>query len=410
MRDGLTPGHRGDIAWPIDASQTIHLGARGPGPGLVVFSTPAMINLMEHAAREALAPFLEPGEESVGVSVEVEHLAPSAPGGTARAEARVTAVDGRLIDFEIVAYDDRERIGSGRHRRAVIRLDKMRARVAEKTAAPTGAPAASPSPDHAASPPALETLRIAIAGPVATITLDRPNRRNAVDTRMTADWERAVAWLGAHPEIRVAIVTGAGPAFCAGDDVRELPSLGLAEARALSLRQARLYLSFESLPQILVAAVNGPAHGAGSVCAVACDFRIASINATFAMPEISLGWAPGYGVAQLTALVGKAQAAELCLLGQAIPARRALEIGLVHQVVPPPMLLPTARKLADRLLATPPVALRETKRLLHLDEGTRPKLAHLADTDAYLRCLDTADAREGIAAFAEKRPPRFTGR
>jgi enoyl-CoA hydratase/carnithine racemase len=143
------------------------------------------------------------------------------------------------------------------------------------------------------------------------------------------------------------------------------------------------------------------------VCAYSCDFRIASHAAEFGMPEILLGWPPGYGVAQLTALVGKARALELCLLGKPISAAAALEIGLVHQVVPQGRLMSAAQSLASELLARSPAALAETKRLIHGDEGLVPKVAYLADTEAYIRCLAGPDAREAIAAFRDKRPPRF---
>jgi enoyl-CoA hydratase/carnithine racemase len=169
-----------------------------------------------------------------------------------------------------------------------------------------------------------------------------------------------------------------------------------------------MYLAWERLPQVFIAAVHGNALGAGCVAAYSCDFRIAAADARFGMPEIRLGWPPGYGVAQLAAMVGKARALELCLTGEAIAARTALEYGLVHSVVPRLRLLPAARELAETLLRQPPEALRQTKRLIHLDEGLLPKATHQADTDAYIRCLELPDAREGIAAFREKRAPGFS--
>jgi enoyl-CoA hydratase len=254
-------------------------------------------------------------------------------------------------------------------------------------------------------------VKVAVADRIATLAFNRPHALNAVNVQMTAEWEQVVAWLAGHPEeIRIAIVTGAGQAFCAGDDVKELPSLTLDAARALSLRQASLWLALERLPQPVIAAVNGPAQGAGCVAAYSCDFRIASHAATFGMPEIKLGWPPGYGVAQLTALVGKARALELCLTGDPIPASRALEWGLVNEVVSAAQLLPRAHQLATRLLTLPAEAVRATKRLVHADEGAQPKIAHRADTEAYIRCLALPDAREGIAAFAAKRRPNFGGR
>ena len=141
--------------------------------------------------------------------------------------------------------------------------------------------------------PAFKTLLVAVSAQVATVILNRPQALNAIDTVMTADLEQLVAWLAGHPEdIRVVILSGAGPAFSTGDDVKELGTLSLEFARELSLRQAQLYLAFESLPQPLIAAANGAAVGAGCVCAYSCDFRIASHAASFGMPEIRLGWTP----------------------------------------------------------------------------------------------------------------------
>lgn len=405
MIPGLQPGHVGHLTWIVDPTMTITLGSH---PRATVFSTPFMIMLMERAAREALRPFLEDGEDSVGVEVAVEHLGPAALGDTVRAEARVTAIEGRRVSFDVQAFAGAREIGRGSHRRAMVRLDRLIENL-EKTTGDLGL-----AQDVAANRghlPELETLAVAVADRVATITFNRPKVLNAVSRQMTAEWEQVVAWLAGHAEeIRVAVITGAGSAFCAGDDVKELAGIGPDDARRLSLRQANLWLAFERLPQPIIAAVNGPALGAGCVIAGACDFRLASHAATFGMPEIKLGWPPGYGVAQLTALVGKPRALELCLRGESIPAAKAQAWGLVHEVVPSAVLLAQARQWADALLAQPAEALRATKRLVHADEGQLPKVTHRADTEAYVRCLALADAREGIAAFAEKRRPRFTGK
>ncbi len=228
---------------------------------------------------------------------------------------------------------------------------------------------------------------------------------------MTDELQRVVAWLAGHPqEVRVALITGAGNAFCAGDDVKEVAGLSPEAARTLSLRQANLFLALEQLPQPVIAAVNGPAFGAGCVAAYSCDWRLASHAARFAMPEIKLGWPPGYGIAQLTALVGKARALQMCLTGKAVTAAEAFQWGLVNELVPATKLMQSAEQVAARLLTLPAEALRQTKRLIHLDEGQLPKVAHRSDTEAYLHCLALPDAREGIAAFIEKRPARFEGK
>jgi enoyl-CoA hydratase/carnithine racemase/predicted thioesterase len=378
----------------------------GSNPRATVFSTPSMIMLMERSAREALRPYLENGEESVGMQVAVEHLAPTPLGRRVTGRAVVTSIDGRKIEFEIQAEQNGTIVGQGTHQRAVIKLDRFIQQI----------PATYPSTGDAGmteqyatgGPPDFRTLDVTCDRAVATVTLNRPAALNAVDMQMTYDLEGLVGWLNANAaEIRVVIITGKGRAFCAGDDVKEVATLDTDVARGLSLRQAELYLSFERLPQPIIAAVNGHTLGGGCVLAYSCDFRIASYSAVFGMPEIKLGWAPGYGIAQLTALIGKARTLDLCLSGRTISAHDAHAWGLVHELVSQNRLIPRAHELADQLLKLPPIALRETKRAVHADEGTVPKVAYRADTEAYMRCLQSNDAREGIEAFLQKRPARF---
>lgn len=407
MKPGLANNGAAELTWVVGAADVIHLGA-GQQQGAIVFSTPSMINLMEHAAREQLRPFLESDEESVGVTIQVEHLAATPIGAQVRAVARVTSIQGKLIDFEITAYDATEKIGRGTHRRAVIHTSRFAERLVGKMAGLRRE--GSTHMPHAIDSAELEPFHALIVGrdgAVLTVTLNRPQKLNAVNRQMTADWERLNGWLASHRDVRIVIVTGSGEAFCAGDDVTEVGTLSVDEATELSLRQARLYLEWERLPQIFIAAVNGLSLGGGCVMACACDFRIAAHSSRFGMPEILLGWPPGYGIAQLTALIGKSRALEMCVLGRQVSAQDAAAYGLVHDVVPLGRTLSAARQLAETITNLPQEALRETKRLIHQDEGAQPKIAYLADTAAYIRCLQLPDAREGIAAFGEKRSPRF---
>ena len=390
------------MIWTVDPTMTITLGLR---PQATVFSTPNMIMLMERAAREVLRPYLEEGEESVGVDVQVEHLGAAPLGATVRGVAQVTGVEGRRISFEVHAFAGDREIGRGTHRRAIVLLEKLLQNLAKLDPVAGGFMNIKPNTGDL---PEFETLVVEVSRQIATVNLNRPQSLNAVNRRMTEDLERLVGWLAGHrEEVRVVILTGKGKAFCAGDDVKELETISTEQARALSLRQAQMYLAFETLPQPIIAAVNGTAMGAGCVCAYSCDLRIASHSAAFGMPEIKLGWPPGYGVAQLTALVGKARALELCLTGNPITARQALDWGLVNELTSGYMLLKRARQMAEQLLELPPEALRQTKRIVHADEGAQPKVAHRLDTEAYVRCFELPDAKEGIAAFAQKRKPRF---
>jgi enoyl-CoA hydratase len=317
-------------------------------------------------------------------------------------------MEGRRVGFEVRAYVGDREIGRGRHRRAVVQLNKLVSNVMQLLKEEDRVMDIKPFNGDLGE---LETVTVEVANRIATVTLNRPRSANAIDVRMTGELERMVAWLAAHhEEVRVVVISGAGDTFCAGDDVKEVAELSLEAARSLSLRQANLFLAFERLPQPIIAAVNGPAFGAGCVAAYSCDWRLASHAARFAMPEIKLGWPPGYGIAQLTALVGKARALQMCLAGEPITAAQAVEWGLVNELVPGTMLMKSAQQLAERLLLLPAEALRQTKRLIHSNEGQLPKVTHRADTEAYLRCLALPDAIEGISAFVQKRPPKFGGK
>lgn len=405
MKSGLTLGMTGSLTWTVDATMIITLGGDSRA---TVFSTPNMILLMERAAREALREFIEPGEESVGIEVNIQHIGGAALGATVRGFAKVTGIDGRRVMFDVEAWAGDRQIGRGTHSRAIVQLSRIIENLDKISNDESRAMNLSPD---TGTLPAFQTLLVSVANRLATVTLNRPRSLNAVNVQMTEDLEKLVSWLLGHPEnVRVVLLTGAGAAFCAGDDVKELRSLSLADARSLSLRQAELYLAFERLPQPIIALVNGDAFGGGCVAAYSADLRIASHAARFAMPEVKLGWPPGYGIAQLTALIGKSRALEMCLMGEPISPTKALEWGLVNEVVPGPGLINRGRQVAEKMLQMPAAALRETKRIVHVDEGSQPKVAHRVDTDAYLRCLELQDAQEGIAAFSEKRTPRFSGR
>jgi enoyl-CoA hydratase len=410
MKPGLKVGDVGRLDWTVDPSMIILLGG---DPRAAVFSTPNMILLMERAAREAIRPFLEPGEESVGVDVQIQHVGGAGLGASVRGEARVLAVDGRRIQFEVEAFVEdsstgQRRIGQGLHTRALVSVERL----IENLSKQSGSGEIAMNLKANTGPlPNLRTLLVKIDRSICTVTLNRPHVLNAVNAEMTSELEQVIAWLFGHPEdVRVVLLRGAGDAFCAGDDVKELPGFSPEYARELSYRQAELYLALERLPQPVIALVHGDAFGGGCVAAYSADMRIARHDARFAMPEIKLGWPPGYGIAQLTALVGKSRALEMCLTGQPIHATRALEWGLISEIVPGASLLKRGIQIAESMLAMPAEALRATKRLVHLDEGSQAKVAYRADTDAYIRCLQLEDAREGIQAFIDKRTPRFRGK
>ncbi|MFM7055337.1 MAG: thioesterase, FlK family [Planctomycetota bacterium] len=397
MKPTLQIGHTGELHWVVDAGMVITLGGDARA---TVFSTPNMILLMERAAREALRPHLEDGEESVGIDVQIRHLAGVGLGAAVTGYATVTAIEGRRVHFRVECRAGDRLLGEGTHVRAALPVRKI---IDNLAAISADSSMHHLHPDTGALPD-FATLAVSLRNQTATVTLNRPAVLNAVDRQMTGDFERLVGWLAGHAaDIRVVLLTGAGRAFCAGDDIRELPTIPLEDARALSGRQARMYLALERIPQVVIALVNGDAFGAGCVAACAADLRIASHPARFAMPEVLLGWPPGYGLAQLTALVGKARALELCLTGRPISATTAQDWGLVNEVVPAASLMHHGEAWAGRLLQLPAEALRQTKRLIHLDEGSQPKVAWHADTEAYIRCLQLPDAQRALADFNQKR-------
>jgi enoyl-CoA hydratase/carnithine racemase/predicted thioesterase len=402
MKPGFQVGAIGELIWNVDSSMVITLGG---DPRATVFSTPNMIMLMERAAREALRPYLETGEESVGTDVQIQHVSGAGIGSVVRGQARATQIDGKRIQFDVEAWCGDRQLGLGKHTRALVKLERLIENLEKQNQEGPRAMRLTPNESEL---PTLKTLLVEISGKLITVTLNRPGSLNAVNAEMTADFEKLVCWLLGHKDqYRVVMLRGAGDAFCAGDDIKELPGFTPEFSRELSLRQAELYLAWERLPQIVIALVHGDAMGGGCVAAYSADFRIASHDARFGMPEIKLGWPPGYGIAQLTHLIGKARALEMCLLGEPIQAQRAFDWGLVHELVPRGQLAQRGQWWAERLLKLPAEAIRQTKMLVHLDEGSQPKVAYRADTEAYIRCLQLPDATEGIRAFIEKRNPNF---
>jgi enoyl-CoA hydratase/carnithine racemase/predicted thioesterase len=402
MKPGFQVGAIGELIWNVDSSMVITLGG---DPRATVFSTPNMIMLMERAAREALRPYLESGEESVGTDVQIQHVSGAGIGSVVRGQARATQIDGKRIQFDVEAWCGDRQLGLGKHTRALVKLERLIENLEKQNQEGPRAMRLTPNESEL---PTLKTLLVEVSGKLITVTLNRPGSLNAVNAEMTADFEKLVCWLLGHKDqYRVVMLRGAGDAFCAGDDIKELPGFTPEFSRELSLRQAELYLAWERLPQIVIALVHGDAMGGGCVAAYSADFRIASHDARFGMPEIKLGWPPGYGIAQLTHLIGKARALEMCLLGEPIQAQRAFDWGLVHELVPRGQLAQRGQWWAERLLKLPAEAIRQTKMLVHLDEGSQPKVAYRADTEAYIRCLQLPDATEGIRAFIEKRNPNF---
>jgi predicted thioesterase len=271
MKPGLKIGDSGELIWTVDPTMTMTLGGI---PQATVFATPSMIMLMEQSAREALRPYLEDGEESVGVEVQVEHTGAAVMGSTVRGIARVVETDGRRVGFEVHAYVGDREIGRGRHRRAVVQIDRLVANVVQLLKQEDRVMNLKPD---AGELDELKTVAMEISNRIATVTLNRPRAANSINVQMTDELERLIAWLAGHPqEVRVVVISGAGDAFCGGVDLKDVAGLSLEAARTLSLRQANLCLALEQLPQPVIAAVNGPAFGGGCTVAYSCDLRLVS--------------------------------------------------------------------------------------------------------------------------------------
>lgn len=246
---------------------------------------------------------------------------------------------------------------------------------------------------------------------VATITLNRPEALNALTVPMKQALLVAFRRVARDTSVRAVILTGAGRAFCAGQDLRERLQ---PDAAPLGVEVRERYnpiiRAMRALPKPIVAAVNGVAAGAGASLAMACDIRIASESASFALAFGRVGLVPDSGATWLLPrLVGVTRAAELALLGDSVPAAEALRLGLVGRVVPAEELATEARSVAARLAAGAPRAMALTKRALNA--AWSHDLDAALDYEAHLQDLAgrTKDHAEGIAAFLEKRPPRFTG-
>jgi 2-(1,2-epoxy-1,2-dihydrophenyl)acetyl-CoA isomerase len=262
-----------------------------------------------------------------------------------------------------------------------------------------------------AHPPAFTTIRYEVEDAVATITLDRPEAFNALTIAMRHELLAAFREAARDGSVRVVILTGAGRAFCAGQDLKErLEPDATPLIEEIRERYNPLIRAMRRLRQPIIAAINGVAAGAGASLALACDLRIAAEGSRIDLAFGRVGLIPDSGATwSLPRLVGAAKAAELALLNEPLPAEDARQFGLVAKVVPADALMDEARAMAGRLAALAPVAMTLTKRAL--DYGQSTDLDSALDYEAMLQGVAgrTADHAEGLRAFVEKRPPRFSG-
>lgn len=256
---------------------------------------------------------------------------------------------------------------------------------------------------------AFGNLLLSVEGKVATLTVNRPEVRNALDTATVDEFHSALGEVRAAGAT-VLIVTGAGDkAFVSGADIRAIRERRRDDA--LASINSRLMTAVETHDAVVIAAVNGVALGGGCELALACDLRIAADHAVFGLPEPALGIIPGAGGTQrLPRIVGLGRAKEMILTGARWDARKAHEYGLVSEVVPGPELMTAARAMAERVLALGPLAVRLAKTALNASSQMPLAAGLLYESTAQAITFESADKQEGTTAFLEKRRPRFKGK
>jgi enoyl-CoA hydratase len=247
-------------------------------------------------------------------------------------------------------------------------------------------------------------------GQIATVTINRPSKLNALNAAVLRELSTAWSELEADARVRVAILTGSGKAFVAGADIAEMSAMTPRQALEFAQAGQKLGLQMEELRFPIIAAVNGHALGGGTELALCCDFIYASDAARFGQPEVTLGLMPGFGGTQrLARRIGQAQARELIFSGEIIDAPRALSLGLVNRVYPAAELLARAREVADRIKSRGPLAVAASKRVLNQGFDADQRVGNQLEAHAFAALFGTDDQREGTRAFLEKRPPAFKG-
>lgn len=260
-------------------------------------------------------------------------------------------------------------------------------------------------------PVLLETIRDG----VATLVMNRPDRLNALNSDLSTALNQSLSRIAANESVRVVVLAGAGRAFCAGGDLAAIgkgrEANDIEQLQPILRAGMQAVLTMRTMPQPVLAAVNGAAAGAGMNIALAADIRIASEDAVFGQNFAKVGLFPDYGgTFFLPELVGPSKAAEMFYTGDMIDAKTALSMGIVNRVVPASQLDAEAAALAQKLAAGPAVAIRAAKQVLF--GGKREALERTleAEVQHQLKCYTSEDCREGIRAFFEKRPPKFQGR
>ena len=256
-----------------------------------------------------------------------------------------------------------------------------------------------------------EHIKVDSDGGIVTVTLNRPEKLNAFAGHMRRDLAEALERASSDPEARVVVLTGAGRAFSTGADVGRMSELmergDVEEFKRLLGAGRRVLTAIRQMLKPVVAAVNGPAYGAGFNLALACDIRLAAESATFSQSFVKVGLHPDWGGSFfLPRAVPSNVACEMFFLGDAVDAQRALQLGLVNRVVPDALLAGEARRLAERLRDAPHASVAAAKRAVYMSEHESLERMLQYETEAQLQCFQSREARERVRAFLERRPPR----
>ena len=256
----------------------------------------------------------------------------------------------------------------------------------------------------------LRLVRTDVSESIATLTIDRPDVKNALDLDTVSSLRDSLTRLQGDASVGVLIITGAGEtAFVSGADINDIRARGRDEG--LAAINSSLFAEIERFPRPTIAAINGYALGGGCELALACDIRVASDTAKFGQPELGLGIIPGAGATQrLPRIIGMGRAKHLILTGEIIDAKQALEIGLVTALAPPGQLQIRARELAKKILRQGPLAARLAKVALNASARVDLDSGLLIETLAQALCYGSEDKLEGTTAFLEKRKAKFTGK
>ena len=256
----------------------------------------------------------------------------------------------------------------------------------------------------------MDKVKLKVQGKVAIITINRPDKRNALNQEVRSELFKCIKEVESRKEIRATIITGAGDAFVAGADIAVMRDYTPQAAREASKHGSDIFLYIENMPIPIIAAVNGWALGGGCELAMACDLRICSETAKFGQPEVNVGIIPGYGApVRLTRLIGPGRAKELIFTGRIIDAAEAEKIGLVNKIVAKDELMNEAMKLAQQF-AEGPAAISLAKQAINeaLRLGANEAMDFLSGL--YGEVYKTHDAKEGISAYVERRKPAFKGK